>query len=68
MKHGKEWVGLLSDIMNRCSERCNYLPFVLAVEAILKLCEAGVINVLTVFEQFSKQHLFEDSRPEVIAK
>lgn len=68
VKYGKEWVPLLSDIMNRCNETYDCLPLVETLEAILKLCEASVVNVLTVYKELSYQRMFEDKRPNVIEK
>lgn len=43
--HGKDLVGMLSEVLNLCGDDSNGLPSALAIDSITELCEAHVIDV-----------------------
>ncbi|XP_059487543.1 focadhesin isoform X2 [Neocloeon triangulifer] len=64
-QHGKDLVGILSGILNRCTGESGATACALALEAIAALCKATVIDVASTWKVLAPR-LAPDMRPVVV--
>ncbi|KAF2896131.1 hypothetical protein ILUMI_10044 [Ignelater luminosus] len=53
--HGGELVGHLSEILNKCSDTNGELPSALAIDGIKALCNAGIIDFTSTWNELSRR-------------
>lgn len=67
-QYGKEWISILNEIIKRWHKKNDgSVPSTLALDAILMLCKADVLEVTSTYQLLSER-LFDDRRAEVSKK
>ncbi|GLV43443.1 uncharacterized protein CBL_03985 [Carabus blaptoides fortunei] len=63
--HGKEMVYYLSQVLNKHGDQKGSVVSALAIEGITRLCEAGVVDIISTWKSLSPR-LSKDKRPVVV--
>lgn len=67
-KHGKEWISILNEIIKRWHQKKEgTAASVLALDAILILCKAEVLEIISIYKLLSER-LFDDKQVDIIKK
>lgn len=66
-QHGKDLVGILSGILNRCTGQDGATACSLSLEAIAALCSATVVDVASTWKVLAPR-LAPDLRPAVVKR
>ncbi|XP_065212794.1 uncharacterized protein LOC135840279 isoform X2 [Planococcus citri] len=67
-KHGEEWISVLNEIIKRWHKKQEgSLPSALALDAIIFLCQAEVLEAIKIYKLLAER-LFDDNRVQVLKK